>query len=81
MLLVLGRPGAGCSSFLRVVANIREIFLSVDGEVRYVNHLLLPINNKLNRIAMGGFHQRSSRGTEEKLFTLQKKIHTFPCLL
>jgi ABC-type multidrug transport system ATPase subunit len=35
MLLVLGRPGAGCSSFLRVVANIREIFLSVDGEVKY----------------------------------------------
>ena len=36
MLLVLGRPGAGCSSFLRVVSNQREIFLSVDGDVRYI---------------------------------------------
>jgi ATP-binding cassette subfamily G (WHITE) protein 2 (SNQ2) len=33
MLLVLGRPGAGCSSFLRVVSNIRKIFLNVDGDV------------------------------------------------
>jgi ATP-binding cassette subfamily G (WHITE) protein 2 (SNQ2) len=35
MLLVLGRPGAGCSSFLRVVANERSIFLDVTGEVSY----------------------------------------------
>lgn len=35
MLLVLGRPGAGCSSFLRVVANMRKIFLAVTGEVSY----------------------------------------------
>jgi len=36
MLLVLGRPGAGCSSFLRVVANQRAIFLDVKGDVTYV---------------------------------------------
>lgn len=35
MLLVLGRPGAGCSSFLRVVANQRAIFLDVNGHVSY----------------------------------------------
>jgi ABC-type multidrug transport system ATPase subunit len=35
MLLVLGRPGAGCSSFLRVVANERSIFLGVTGDVKY----------------------------------------------
>lgn len=34
MLLVLGRPGAGCSSFLRVVSNQRSIFLDVSGDVR-----------------------------------------------
>ena len=35
MLLVLGRPGAGCSTFLKVVANQRGGYKSVDGEVAY----------------------------------------------
>jgi len=35
MLLVLGRPGAGCSSFLRVVANQRKMFVKVEGDVSY----------------------------------------------
>jgi ABC transporter len=35
MLLVLGRPGSGCSTFLKAVANKREAFASVEGEVSY----------------------------------------------
>jgi len=35
MLLVLGQPGSGCSSFLKVLANQRSGFESVDGEVTY----------------------------------------------
>ncbi|KAI0076391.1 pleiotropic drug resistance ABC transporter [Panus rudis PR-1116 ss-1] len=35
MLLVLGRPGAGCSTFLRALTNQREEFYRVDGEVHY----------------------------------------------
>lgn len=35
MLLVLGRPGAGCTSFLKVIANIRSGFTKVDGDVNY----------------------------------------------
>ncbi|PRP87448.1 hypothetical protein PROFUN_00659 [Planoprotostelium fungivorum] len=35
MLLVLGRPGSGCSSFLRVIANQRDNFVRVDGDVSY----------------------------------------------
>ncbi|KAI9012932.1 ABC-2 type transporter-domain-containing protein [Gaertneriomyces semiglobifer] len=35
MLLVLGRPGAGCSSFLRVMANDRAAYKSVWGQVLY----------------------------------------------
>lgn len=35
MLLVLGRPGAGCSSLLRVLANSRKGFLAIKGEVNY----------------------------------------------
>ena len=37
MLLVLGRPGSGCTSFLRSVANKRNEFLAVNGDVFYGN--------------------------------------------
>ncbi|KAI8376931.1 ABC-2 type transporter-domain-containing protein [Blakeslea trispora] len=35
MLLVLGRPGAGCTSFLKVIANMRGSFTHVGGDVSY----------------------------------------------
>ncbi|QRW26814.1 ABC transporter G family member 11 [Rhizoctonia solani] len=35
MVLVLGRPGSGCSSFLKTIANQRGSFLEVTGDVRY----------------------------------------------
>ncbi|KAG8684720.1 hypothetical protein FRC09_015185, partial [Ceratobasidium sp. 395] len=35
MVLVLGRPGAGCSSFLKTIANQRGSFMSVEGDVQY----------------------------------------------
>ncbi|KAM0334541.1 hypothetical protein ACHAQA_001571 [Verticillium albo-atrum] len=35
MMIVLGRPGAGCSTFLRAVSNNRESFSSVEGTVSY----------------------------------------------
>lgn len=35
MVLVLGRPGSGCSTFLKTIANQRGGFMGVDGEVRY----------------------------------------------
>ncbi|KAG4425656.1 hypothetical protein IFR04_001118 [Cadophora malorum] len=35
MLLVLGRPGSGCSTFLKAVSNKREGFAGVEGEVSY----------------------------------------------
>ena len=35
MLLVLGRPGSGCSTFLKVLANQRFGFESIDGSVTY----------------------------------------------
>lgn len=33
--LVLGQPGSGCSTFLKAIANRREGFLAVDGDVSY----------------------------------------------
>ncbi|KIY47177.1 hypothetical protein FISHEDRAFT_66171 [Fistulina hepatica ATCC 64428] len=35
MLLVLGSPGAGCTSFLKILANRREEYHAVDGKVEY----------------------------------------------
>ena len=35
MMLVLGRPGSGCSTFLKVIANQRDTYASVEGEVNY----------------------------------------------
>lgn len=35
MLLVLGRPGSGCSTFLKSISNKREGFAAVTGEVSY----------------------------------------------
>jgi ABC-type multidrug transport system ATPase subunit len=36
MILVLGRPGSGCTTFLKAIANQRGEYSSVTGEVRYV---------------------------------------------
>lgn len=35
MALVLGRPGSGCTTFLKVIANQRDGYTSIDGEVMY----------------------------------------------
>jgi ATP-binding cassette subfamily G (WHITE) protein 2 (SNQ2) len=35
MVLVLGAPGSGCSTFLKVIANERGTYVNVTGEVRY----------------------------------------------
>jgi ATP-binding cassette subfamily G (WHITE) protein 2 (SNQ2) len=35
MMLVLGRPGSGCSTFLKAIANHRDSYASVDGDVSY----------------------------------------------
>jgi len=35
MVLVLGKPGSGCTSFLKVIANQRFGYTGVDGEVLY----------------------------------------------
>ncbi|KAI7860713.1 ABC-2 type transporter-domain-containing protein [Circinella umbellata] len=35
MLLVLGRPGAGCSTLLRVLANMRSAYTNINGDVSF----------------------------------------------
>jgi len=41
MVLVLGRPGSGCTSFLKVISNQRYGYTGIDGEVLYG-----PFNSK-----------------------------------
>lgn len=35
MLLVLGRPGSGCTTFLKILGNQRAGYESVEGDVHY----------------------------------------------
>lgn len=35
MMLVLGRPGSGCSTFLKAVSNNRDSYAAVEGDVSY----------------------------------------------
>ncbi|KAJ9614719.1 ATP-binding cassette transporter snq2 [Knufia peltigerae] len=35
MMLVLGRPGSGCTTFLKAIANQRDSFAGVEGKVSY----------------------------------------------
>ncbi|KAI9007454.1 ABC-2 type transporter-domain-containing protein [Phycomyces nitens] len=35
MLLVLGRPGAGCTTLLKIISNLRGSYTSVEGDVSY----------------------------------------------
>ncbi|ODO07726.1 hypothetical protein I350_03300 [Cryptococcus amylolentus CBS 6273] len=35
MMLVVGRPGSGCSTFLKALAGHRDVFAGVDGSVKY----------------------------------------------
>lgn len=35
LVLVIGRPGAGCSTFLQAIANKHSAFIGVDGETNY----------------------------------------------
>ncbi|KAK4157423.1 hypothetical protein C8A00DRAFT_11755 [Chaetomidium leptoderma] len=35
MMMVLGRPGSGCSTFLKVIANSRDSYALVEGDVSY----------------------------------------------
>ncbi|GKT83718.1 ABC drug exporter [Colletotrichum tofieldiae] len=46
IMLVLGRPGSGCSTFLKAIANHRDEYAQVDGEVYYG---VIPAEDQLQR--------------------------------
>ncbi|KAL2845483.1 ABC-2 type transporter-domain-containing protein [Aspergillus pseudoustus] len=59
MLLVLGRPGAGCTTLLRLLSNRRDGYDSVEGEVHYGSMTHDEATNYRGQIVMN---------TEEELF-------------
>lgn len=36
-MLVVGRPGSGCTTFLKTLANKRAGYVAVEGNVQYAN--------------------------------------------
>ncbi|TIA87647.1 hypothetical protein E3P99_03058 [Wallemia hederae] len=46
MMLVLGKPGSGCTTFLKALANKREGYVSVDGDVDYGGLSPAEVKNK-----------------------------------
>ncbi|KAG6819856.1 hypothetical protein H0H93_007942, partial [Arthromyces matolae] len=46
MLLVLGRPGSGCTTFLKTMANMRDEYHGVNGEVYYDSLTSSDIKNQ-----------------------------------
>lgn len=46
IMLVLGRPGSGCSTFLKAIANHRDEYAGVEGEVYYG---AIPAEDQLQR--------------------------------
>lgn len=59
MLLVLGRPGAGCTSLLKVLSNRRLEFSSVEGEVKY---------GTMDHTAASQYQGQIVMNTEEEIF-------------
>ncbi|TIB07969.1 hypothetical protein E3P92_03903 [Wallemia ichthyophaga] len=55
MMLVLGKPGSGCTTFLKALANKREGFVSVDGDVDYGGLSPEEVNEKFRgEVVMNG---------------------------
>ncbi|EFX01574.1 ABC multidrug transporter [Grosmannia clavigera kw1407] len=52
MLLVLGRPGAGCTTLLNILANRRRGFDSVEGDVRYGSMTAIEAKRYRGQIVM-----------------------------
>ncbi|PLB36892.1 putative ABC multidrug transporter [Aspergillus candidus] len=59
MLLVLGRPGSGCTTLLKMLSNRRGGYRSVEGDVRY---------GSLSAKEVGSYRGQIVMNTEEELF-------------
>jgi ABC-type multidrug transport system ATPase subunit len=71
--LVLGRPGSGCSTFLKSIANRRKDYLQVEGDVLYAGITA----NEMERLYTGEVvYNQEGKSTTGSLFM----FHLFPVL-
>lgn len=79
MLLVLGRPGSGCSTFLRVISNQRDSYKAVSGIYfnicAYSSINFIAGDVKYGGVAAKDFEQYQG----ETIYTAEEDIH-FPTL-
>jgi ATP-binding cassette subfamily G (WHITE) protein 2 (SNQ2) len=66
MLLVLGRPGSGCTSLLKILSNQRDEFLAVEGHVRF---------GSMGHKDAGRFRGQVVMNTEEDIHFPTLKVH------
>jgi ABC-type multidrug transport system ATPase subunit len=77
MLLVLGRPGSGCTSLLKILSNHREEFEQVHGDVRYGNMGPKQAKNFRDQIVMNteeDFHFPTLKVSETLDFAITTKL-------
>jgi ATP-binding cassette, subfamily G (WHITE), member 2, SNQ2 len=80
MLLVLGRPGSGCSTFLRVIANQRATYKAVTGTIFDLLHYIALLTNSSGDINYGGIPaNKFERYQGETIYTAEEDVH-FPTL-
>jgi ABC-type multidrug transport system ATPase subunit len=79
MLLVLGRPGSGCSTFLKVIGNQRSGYESVEGDVRYggTDSTAMAKNYRSEGI-FPEKHEVRHCSDSKKFFTTRRTIFTTP---
>lgn len=69
---MLGCPGSGCSTFLKVMANEREGYASIEGDVRYAG---------IDAETMAKFYKGEVVYNEEGVYilhvNLEKCAHSF----
>ncbi|ORY86958.1 ABC drug exporter AtrF [Protomyces lactucae-debilis] len=77
MLLVLGRPGAGCSTMLRAVANQRGGFAQVDGDVHYgsisAEEMAAQYRGEVNYLEADDVHEPALTVEQTLRFALENK--------
>jgi ATP-binding cassette subfamily G (WHITE) protein 2 (SNQ2) len=62
VLLVLGRPGAGCTTLLKMIANDRKGYSSIEGDMWYGNMDHEKAEDFRGEIVMNGEEVRHARG-------------------
>lgn len=53
MVLVIGKPGSGCTTFLKTLAGLRGEFHATEGTLRYADEEIKETNTKVRATFCG----------------------------